>query len=280
MPRDAAPEAARWHASLALAFERRGDRTVLASRRHDGPLVVQKPLYPEGEATCHGIVVHPPAGIAGGDDLVLDVAAGEGAGVLLTTPGAAKWYRSSGAWARQRVTIEARSSSRVEWLPQDTIVYDGALADIAWEARLEGDARLVGWDVVCLGRTGSGERFGRGRCRLHTRLWRDGKLAWMERGIIGPESLLAASAAGLGGCTVFGTMVVSAGAIDDGWVDACRQLTPRSGEAAVTRLPGVLLARYRGDSSEAARAHFVALWKRLRAPVLGREAIEPRIWRT
>lgn len=280
MPRDAAPEAARWHANLALAFERRGARTVLASRRHDGPLVVQKALYPEGDATCHAIVVHPPAGIAGGDDLVLDAEAGRGAAVLLTTPGAAKWYRSAGAWARQRVTIAARAASRVEWLPQDSIVYDGALADIAWEARIEGDARLLAWDIVCLGRTGSGERFARGRCRLHTRLWRDGRLAWMERGTIGPGSPIAASAAGLNGCTVFATMLVSAPTIEDDWIESCRAEQPRSGEAAVTHLPGVLLARYRGDSSEAAREHFVALWKRLRAPVMGRAAVEPRIWRT
>lgn len=280
MPLDAAPAAARWHANLALAFERRGTRTVLASRRHDGPLVVQKPLYPEGDATCHVIVVHPPAGIAGGDDLVLAAEAGPGASVVLTTPGAAKWYRSAGAWARQRVTIEARAASLVEWLPQDTIVYDGALADIAWEARIEGDARLLAWDIYCLGRTGSGERFARGRCRLHARLWRDGRLAWMERGTIAPESPVVAAPAGLNGCTVFATMLVSAPTIEDDWVEMCRGEAPASGEAAVTRLPGVLLARYRGHSTESARSYFVALWKRLRAPVTGRAAVEPRIWRT
>jgi len=280
MPRDDAYQAARWRAHLALAFERRAARTVLASRRHDGPLVVQKALHPEGESVCHAIVVHPPGGIAGGDELVIDVAAGAGAAALLTTPGAGKWYRSSGAWASQRVTIEAEAGGAIEWLPQETIVFDGARADLGFEARLAGDAKLVAWDIVCLGRTGSGERFETGRLRTSVRIARDGRLAWIERGAIVPGAAVAASPAGLGGHSVFGTLIVCAPVIEDDWVGAARAERPREGESAATRLPGVLVARYRGDSSEAAREHFGAIWRRLREPVLGRAPVEPRIWRT
>jgi len=91
---------------------------------------------------------------------------------------------------------------------------------------------------------------------------------------------VAESPAGLDGRTVFGTMVVAAPAIEDQWLAHARAQVPRSGEAAATRLPGVLLARYRGDSSEAAREHFRAIWQGLREPVLGRAPVEPRIWRT
>jgi urease accessory protein len=280
MPPDDAIHAARWRASLALEFERRGERSVLASRIHDGPLVVQKPLYPEGDAVCHAIVVHPPAGIAGGDELDIAVRARRGAHALLTTPGAGKWYRSAGPWARQHVAIGATEASIVEWLPQETIVYDGACADIRWEAHLSSDARLIAWDIVCLGRTGSGEGFGKGRCHIETRLVRDGRLAWLERGRIEPGTSLASSPAGLAGAPVLGTMIAAAPVIEDAWLAACREVAPRSGESAVTRLPGLLVARHRGDSTEAARMYFIELWKRLRLPVAGREAIEPRIWRT
>ncbi len=269
-----------WRAHLALAFERRGERSVLASRRHDGPLVVQKALHPEGPAVCHAIVVHPPGGIAGGDELVIGVAAGENSHALLTTPGAAKWYRSAGSWATQRIRLDAAAGSTIEWLPQEAIVYDGALADLRWEATLAHDARMIAWDIACLGRTGAGERFERGRLRIGSRVVRAGRLAWMERGRIEPGSRAAASEAGLGGHAVFATMLVAAPAIEDEWLAACREARPRSGEASVTRLPGLLIARYRGDSTEAARDHFIAIWKRLRLPVLGREAVEPRIWRT
>ncbi len=192
---------------------------------------------------CHAIVVHPPAGIAGGDELVIDIALREGAGALLTTPGAAKWYRTAGPWAKSRVAIAAEAGSTVEWLPQGTILYDGALADIGWEARIAATTRLVAWDIVCLGRTGSGERFTKGRLRLDARLYRDGKLAWLERGRIEPESPLAASPAGLAGRSVAGTMIAAAPVIEDEWLALCRDVAPAEGEAAVTRLPGLLVAR-------------------------------------
>jgi urease accessory protein len=278
MPRDGSIEG--WRASLALAFERRGARSVLASRRHEGPLVVQKALHPEGEGVCHAIVVHPPAGIAGGDVLSIDVAAREGAHALLTTPGAGKWYRSAGTWASQRVSIAADAGAIVEWLPQETIFYDGTLAQVSFEASLAEDARLVAWDIACLGRTGSGEGFDGGRVRFEVRVRRGGRLAWLERGRIEPGSRVRAAPAGLAGEPVFGTFVLAAPAIDPAWIAACREEVPRRGIAAITSLPGLVVARYRGDSGEAARGYFTALWKRLREPALGRAGVEPRIWAT
>ena len=173
-----------WRAELTLDFERRGARTVLAARRHDGPLVVQKPLYPEGDAVCHAIVVHPPAGIAGGDELEIAARAGEGAHALLTTPGAGKWYRSMGPWARQALAFEARAGACIEWLPQETIVFDGALAETAYDVNLGAQAGIIGWDIVCLGRTGSGERFASGTLRSSIRIRRENRLLWLERGRI------------------------------------------------------------------------------------------------
>src|SRR5512134_1313349 len=191
----AEPVAQSWKAELELGFARRAGRTVLAERRHDGPLVVQKPLYPEGGEVCHAIVVHPPAGIAGGDELQLAARAGEGAHALLTTPGAGKWYRSAGPWAAQRLRFEVAGA--LEWLPQETIVFDGVLARLETEVHLRGEARYLGWEILCLGRTGSGETFGRGELRLSTRLYRDGKLLWLERGRLAVGGALLDSPTGL-----------------------------------------------------------------------------------
>jgi len=279
MPRDPLPHAS-WRARLALAYARRGERTVLAKREHDGPLVVQKALYPEGDGCCHTIVVHPPGGIAGGDELTLAIRAEEGTHALLTTPGAAKWYRSAGPWASSRVDIDAAAGSIVEWLPQEAIVFDGALARWHWTARLAPGARVLAWDIACLGRTGSGERFKRGAVGLDVRIVRDARSLWVERGLLEPGSRALDSAAGLDGRSVFGTLVLAGCVVDDAALAACRALSPREGEGAVTRMPDLFVARYRGDSSEAARRFFTATWSVLRPRALGREAVEPRIWRT
>jgi len=274
----AEPVASAWKARLSLEFRFANEKTTLGRKTHDGPLVVQKPLYPEGDAVCHAIVVHPPGGIAGGDELRIDAKVGAGAAALLTTPGAAKWYRSAGPRARQDVSLDVRGS--LEWLPQETIVFDGALAEASLEADLAADASLIGWDIICLGRTGSGETFTRGSYRTRMRIRREGRLLWLERGRIDGGSPLLDSPAGLGGHSVCGTLYACAPGLGREHVQGVRAVEPDDGRGAATLLPGILLARYLGDSSEAARRYFAALWRSLRPALAGRDAHEPRIWRT
>lgn len=274
----AEPLVSSWKASLSLGFSFEDRKTRLTRKIHDGPLVVQKPLYPEGEKVCHAVVVHPPGGIAGGDELSLQVDAGESASALLTTPGAAKWYRSAGAWAKQSLAFGVKGM--LEWLPQETIVFDGALAQTSCELDLAADAGLIGWDIVCLGRTGSGEKFRRGSYRSSVQLRREGRLLWLERARIDGGGRLLDAPAGLNGQPVFGTLFASFPKLDLEILGSMREQKPTDGGGAVTLLPGVLLARYLGDSSEAARRYFIALWRILRPRLAGMEAVQPRIWQT
>ncbi len=274
----AEPLISSWKASLALEFSFENQKTTLSRKVHDGPLVVQKPLYPEGGDVCHAIVVHPPGGIAGGDELGLNARIGANASALLTTPGAAKWYRSAGPWARQRVAFKVQGA--LEWLPQESIVFDGAMADSAYDVDLGARAGFIGWDIVCLGRTGSGERFKRGTFRSSVQVRREGRLLWRERGRIDGGGRLLDSPAGLAGCPVFATLFAAISDFDKKILDQLREQQPTLGAGAVTLLPGILIARYLGGSSEAARRYFIALWRILRPALLGREAIEPRIWQT
>jgi urease accessory protein len=267
----AEPVAQSWKASLSLAFAPQGERSVLTRREQDGPLVVQKPLYPEGADVCHVIVVHPPGGIAGGDELALDVRCERGSYAVLTTPGAGKWYRSAGTLARQ--SLDFNVAGTLEWLPRETIVFDGALAALDCNIVLEDEARYIGWEIVCLGRRGAGERFQHGCLQIATRIDRGERTLYIDKGEIEAGGRLMHSPAGLGGRSVFGTFI----ATSTEPLGAARAAAP---ELAVTQLPGLLVARYLGDSSEEALRAFTALWKLLRPVVCGRVAVEPRIWRT
>jgi urease accessory protein len=268
-----------WRANLALRYTVEDGRTVVR-RRHTGPLVVQKPFYAEDARVAQSVIVHPPGGIAGGDRLEIEVSADADAVAQLTTPGAAKWYRSERGWATQRVSIRVAAGAAVEWLPQENLVFDGALAAPGLAVDLAEGACFLGWDVFCLGRTESGERFHRGALRCSTEIRVGGEPIWVEEARIEGGSRILAARAGLAGNTVFGTLLACGAAVDEATVAVCRESPPVSGEGVVSRLPAVFAARYRGGSAEAARGWFAGIWRCLRPSLVGRAAVAPRIWST
>lgn len=276
------PISSSWQAALALDFERSGDATVLARRRHRGPLRVQKALYPEGPGVCHAIVLHPPAGIVGGDRLEIDIALGDGAQALLTTPGAGKWYRSAGALAEQVVSLKVGAGGTAEWLPQENIVFSGAEARLQTNVDLTSGAYFIGVDTLCLGRRACGETFDRGGLHLATDIRIDGRLLWRERGLLEGASPLLASPIGLAGFSVCSTVLVAGGEITPDTLRACRAVTAVEPGArwGVSALPQLFVGRYLGHSAQAAREWFFALWQCLRPSIIGREAAMPRIWNT
>ena len=271
-----------WLAALALDFERRGAATVLAGRKHHGPLRVQKALYPEGAEVCHAIVLHPPAGIAGGDRLQINAMVGAEAHVLLTTPGAGKWYRSGGACAEQAVTIKIGAGGTVEWLPQESILFNGAKANMRTTVELAAGARFIGVETLCFGRRASGESFDKGSVRLGTDIRMEGIPLWRERGMVEGGSALMESPAGLAGYSVCSTVFAAGSDIPPETLAACRQVvvTETDSHAGISAMPKLFVGRYLGHSPEAARQWFVELWRHLRPALLGREMLVPRIWYT
>ena len=270
-----------WDALLALSYEYVADKTILSQRQHHGPLVVQKPLYPEGSEVCHTIVLHPPGGIAGGDTLEIRVGLACDSKVLLTTPGAGKWYRSSGSHASQQLNFKVARGGVLEWLPQETILFDGAWAQINTRVELEQDAVFIGWDVLCLGRAAAGEKFAQGHLQQTTRIHLEGEPIWYEAGNLHGSDPLMVSPMGLAGCTVVGTLILAGKGVPPELLALCREITVLTNEhCGITVLPNVLIARYLGHKSESAKRYFVALWELLRPFVAGREAVKPRIWQT
>jgi PAS domain S-box-containing protein len=145
-------------------------RTVLAARRHAGPMLVQKALYPEGETVCHNIVLHPPGGIVGGDRLDITLDLQPLAHAVITTPGATRFYRSAGAAGIQHVQGTLGHGARLEWLPLESIAHSGCIAHNHAQFLLANDAEMIGWDVLALGLPAAGEAFSTGRFEQHLEL--------------------------------------------------------------------------------------------------------------
>jgi len=163
----------RWEARLDLDFKVSNARSYLAKRLHVGPLVLQKTLHPEGDAVCHGVVIHPPGGVAGGDDLTLSVTLAEQAKVLMTTPGAGKWYKANGQFAHQHLLFDLQSKACFEWLPQENILFDGSQVRLSAEVNLAAGATYAAWEVLCLGRQAQGEQWLSGVMQQQLMIYRD-----------------------------------------------------------------------------------------------------------
>ncbi len=253
---------------------------------------MQRPFYPEGDSVCHVALLHPPGGVVGGDELRIAVALDADAHALVTTPAAGKFYRSAGPFARQAQLLTVAAGAALEWLPQENIVYSGARVHALTRVELQGDARFLGWEILCLGRPAAGETFIAGEYRQDFELWRDGEPLYLERGRYAGDDAILGARWGLQGQPVSATLVGTGAAPD--LVNAIRARwealkappPPNSfpeGEGelvAASQLDGVLLCRYLGPSAARARRLFTLAWGLLRPAMLGRPPCPSRFWNT
>ncbi|MFT5644607.1 MAG: urease accessory protein [Janthinobacterium sp.] len=291
------PSALPWQARLTLGFADDGGTTRLVERSHFGPLRVQKALYPEGPRICHAIVVHPPGGVVGGDQLTLEVGVGAGAHALIATPGAAKWYkaRKVAEASRQHVRLNIAAGARLEYLPQESLFFDAAEVQLTQSVELGAGARYIGCDMLCFGRTASGETFNTGKVSQHTSIRQQGKLIWWEQSLLAGGSSAMRSPLGLNGNTVCATLIACGMTrpLPAAALQAMRQEIQRicdedkkgagnaeAGNFGISLVKTVLVARYLGASSETARRAMLCVWRTLRPELMECAAVVPRIWNT
>jgi len=268
-----------WKAQLNLGFEKRPIKTVLASRTQYGPLTVQRPFYPEGDV-CHLYLLHPPGGVVGGDELHINVTVEEQASVLITTPGATKFYKNTAKLAKQIQTLRIMDKGSLEWFPQENIFFDETHSQLTTQIELEKTAQFMGWEINCYGRPASKDFFENGFVDTQLKIIRDGKPLLLDRLKIGSVGSLQ-SPVSLDGYPCFGTFIAT---------QVTQELLEKSRYAiehisgnqqfGITMIDDVLVARCLGQYAEQISTMFKLIWSTIRPEISGRDACHPRIWST
>lgn len=274
-----------WQAALRLGFARTEQRTLLVQRQHVGPLQVQRPFYPEADGTCHIYLLHPPGGIVGGDQLSLNACLDKTTRVLLTTPAASKFYRSNGRIARQQQTLTLAEDALLEWLPQETIIYNGAQVINTTRVELSASSRFIGWEILCLGRPAASERFSEGQYWQRIELLRDGLPLFLEHNRYDNHSEVLNAVWGLQQQAVTATLLCTMQPSEQSQhlLESIRRqvvIDRRCELFSVSQLAEVLLCRYIGASSARAKALFTQIWSQIRLAEFAKPGCPPRIWNT
>lgn len=273
-----------WHARLELDYRREAHRSLL-QHRHEGPLRILKSLYPEGEAICHNVIVHPPGGLVGGDRLDVNLRVGAGAHALISTPGATRFYAADEVDAVQQVDITLAPGARLEWLPLEAIAHPGCRAHNRLSATLAEGAEMIGWDVTALGLPASGQPFDHG-C-FSQRIELPG--VWLEQARIdASDTRLLESPLGLGGQRCLGSLWLACGTPlarerREHLLDVVRAVADHPGAnvqaGATCPHPQLLVLRAVAPVVEPLMALFQRVWTGLRPAAWALPDTPPRIWR-
>ncbi|HET8869424.1 MAG TPA: urease accessory protein UreD [Aquabacterium sp.] len=279
-----------WRGQLDLHYRHDGQRTT-ALDRHDGPLRVLQRLYPEGDAICHHVLVHPPGGVVGGDTLTLNAQLDSGSHALITTPGATRFYKSAGGIGEQIVQASVADGARLEWLPLEAIAYPGCKGINRMRFDLAPGASMMGWDIVALGLPAANQAF-------EDPAWPESHFTqeidipgvWLERGTVGSQDhLLLDSPVGWSGNRVMATLWFARGleldrSFSETLLEAAREKQLESTLSATsgsTQPHGqIVVTRVLAPRVEPAMALLTSIWGQWRSLAWGVPPCPPRVWRT
>jgi urease accessory protein len=272
-----------WHASLQLDYTCESNRSV-ARYLHQGPLRILQSLYPEGDAICHNVLVHPPSGLVGGDTLDMQVSVGPGAHGLVTTPGATRFYRSEAGLATQQVKAQVAAGGRLEWLPLEAIAYNGCDALNRAVFDLASGAEMMAWDITALGLPAADLPFEQGQFRQHIEV----AGAWLERGTLNAEDTrLMNSPLGMAGQRCMASLVFASGsALAPERTDRALALARECIETSTLRLsagatsphPQIMVLRVLSPVTEPTVQLLREVWAAWRHEMWGLSGTLPRLW--
>ncbi|MGH6714600.1 MAG: urease accessory protein UreD [Bradyrhizobium sp.] len=255
--------------AVALDVGLRDGVTRRGSLRESGSLRVRLPS-PEGDGLS-AVFVNSAGGIAGGDHFEIAISVGEGARLTTTTATAEKLYRAQAEPAALDITLKVAAFARLAWLPQETILFDGAKASRRIDMEVAGGGSLLLCEIVVFGRAAMGEHVRHGSFVDRWRLRHGGRLAFAETvrldGDIGAK--LARPAIANGGVAVATALIVPG---DEALVGRIRDISGRLGEVGVSSWNGFAMARFCAQDAARLRADVMAVFGRIGEHPL------PRLW--
>jgi len=265
-------------------------KTIMAKRRHSGPFTVQRPFYPEGEV-CHTILLHPPGGLVEGDILNLRVDCEPQAHSFIVTPSAGKVYECSKHAAAQRQVLNIADGGKLEWFPQEMILYDRSISELETSIHLHGNAQFAGWEMVCFGRPIAEDHFTTGTLQQCLSIYRDDQPVLIERTVIDASHGLMESRSGLAGFKGMASFFMTgankqhletANEVVDKLTHESSQQNelPTELSIGITLIDDILVARVLMNQSRYAKQALTAIWSSLRHEILEKTACKPRIWAT
>lgn len=272
-----------WEASIKLELCARNGRTVLTENEHHGPLVVQKVFYPE--ETAHLYLLHPPGGIAGCDKLCTNIIANECSKLLLTTPGATKFYRTVDVQlSHVSQDFYVAPQAELEVLPQANIYFLGTHTKVLTNIHVCVGGKFIFWDMAIVGNVVKGSDFldsyflNSINVFLVTRPNEERLLLREVTRIDGNTDLRAQI--GLRGKQCIGTMLVTVQSEHELEVVRTILLVHKKVEAGITLIDGILVIRLLAQSNEELELALKAVWEALRPIVFKKVAVYPRVWCT
>lgn len=255
-----------------VAVRLRGGETRLADLRQRGSA---KCMIPTTPGRIEAVLLNTAGGLTGGDRFEWSAEAQEGAALTLATQTAERIYRAQpGEEAQVETRLTLRAGARLDWLPQETILFDRGALRRRLEIDMAQDATFTGVEPLILGRAAMGETVCEARFRDGWRLRREGRLVWADQlRLVGPVAEIAARAACLNGAIAAATVVHAAPGAE-ARLEAARNLLGRAegAEAAASAFDGMICARIVARDGRALRRALIPLLEGLRGAAL------PRVW--
>lgn len=264
------------HGAVDLSFVKDGADTGLGRLYYRDPMKV---LFPRGDVKTAALVT-TGGGLFGGDIYDIDVRLEEGAEALVSAQAAEKVYRSSGPDCHVNVNLDVANGASLEWLPQETILFDQARFRRNTKVNVAHGATALVGEILVFGRLASGEVIKQGLLREGWEIYRDDKLVWADAlHIDGEFEKPLNHVSAFGGARAVATAVF----VDDGadsLLEEARALLPdiEGVRVGVTLVNGLLVCRWLAADPYLLRQSFGRFWAEFRHKSLGRENRLPRLW--